>query len=208
MEESRHGGRRRKRARARSFLGAAAISASLTPACAFLTHQHHPCHGPARPPQRTTTPEKAWDISRGNNSSLRRVRHLPAHTEEKIDPRFKPLKRPPLIRSTPRRGSRSSGSDKPETAESGGGLGGGSADVPGLDLTYQSKPSVYQVQLFRSIVECERNSLAYLPSGLADKAVVASMVLRRLLELNPGRQAFFLVETTALAAQQVRALIL
>lgn len=205
MGELPHG-RRRKRVRARSFLGAAAISASLTPACAFLTHPHqHCCRGPsARPPQRANTPQTTRNTAR-ESSSLQRVWRLPAHTEEKIDWRFKPLKWPPLVRSAKRGSDTGGGTGKPETTQSGRGSGD-SADVPRLGLANQSKPNEYQAELFRLIVECERNSLVYLPTGSAGKTVVASMVLRRLLELNPGRQAFFLVETTALAVQQVRAL--
>lgn len=207
MEGIRDG--RRKRVRARSFLGAAAISASLTPAaCAFLAHQHqhhhhHQCHRPTRPAPSTPPPaERSWSIARGRNgrsSSLRRVRCLPARTEE-IQWQFKPSKWPPLVRSIPKRGG-VSGGGKPEATESGlGGGGGGSGEVPGLT---KSMPRSYQVGLFRSVMECERNSLVYLPTGLG-KTLVASMVLKRLLDLNPGRQAFFLVETAALAAQQVR----
>eukprot|EP00752_Nemacystus_decipiens_P003611 g3328.t1 len=201
MEEPRHR-RRRKRVRARSFVGAAAISASLTPAvtCAFLTHQHHPCHGPTRPPQRTAkAPEKAWQSAR-EGGSLRRMRCLPAHTEEMTDWRFKPLKWPPLVRSTPKRGGGGGDSGRPRATESEL-VGDSTLDLPG-GLTDRSKPSAYQVDLFRSIMECERNSLVHLPTASASRTVVASLVLGRLLELNPGRQAFFLVETTALAVQQ------
>lgn len=190
MEELRNG--RRRRVPARSLLGAAAFSASLTPACAFLTHQHHQCQGPTRPSPSTESSEKTWSVTRGG-SDLRRSRCIPAHTEE-VDWRLEPLKLPPLVRSLPKRGS----SGEPES-----GVGGDAADVLGLT---KSKPGGYQVQMYRSIMECERNALVYLPTGLG-KTLVASLVLRRLLELNPGRQAFFLVETTALAEQQVRALL-
>lgn len=66
----------------------------------------------------------------------------------------------------------------------------------------RTPPRAYQEELFSAVMECEQNSLVYLPTGLG-KTLVASMVLRRLLDLNPDRQTFFLVETTALAMQQV-----
>ena len=45
-------------------------------------------------------------------------------------------------------------------------------------------------------------SLVYLPTGLG-KTLVAAMVLQKMLRINPDRQAYFLVETNALALQQV-----
>lgn len=207
MEELR-GGRRgqaaARRVRARSFLGAAAISASLTPAGAFLTHQQQ-CHGAATratPNVKSSEKKSCWGIARGS-SSLRRVRCLPAHTEEEREWHFKPLNWPPLVRRTPGGGGGGGGSEPKQQAEAReSGLGGESADVLGLT---RSKPRSYQVELFRSVMESERNSLVYLPTVLG-KTVVAGMVLKRLLDLNPGRQAFFLVDTTALAVQQVRVL--
>lgn len=75
------------------------------------------------------------------------------------------------------------------------------ATSPGEGLT-KSAPRSYQVELFRAVTESASNSLVYLPTGLG-KTLVATMVLSRLLECNPDRQAFFLVETNALAMQQV-----
>ena len=72
----------------------------------------------------------------------------------------------------------------------------------GIGLT-KTTPRAYQVELFRSVIESERNSLVYLPTGLG-KTLVVAMVIKRLLELNTDKQAYFLVETNALAIQQVR----
>lgn len=182
----------RRRLRALSFLGAAAISAASTPACAFLTHQH-PCHGAARAaPPSTNAAEKGWNIAQ-RSSSPRRVRHLPAHAEER-GWQFKPLKLPPLVRSIPK-----SGCGRPEQ-NPGEEVSELSGDVPALT---RSKPRGYQTELFRSVMECERNSLVCLPPG-PGTTLVTSMVLKQLLGLNPGRQALFLVETAAVAARQVR----
>lgn len=74
--------------------------------------------------------------------------------------------------------------------------------VWGEGLT-KTKPRAYQSELFRTVMDTERNSLVYLPTGLG-KTLVSIMVVQRLLELNPDRQAVFLVETNALAIQQVR----
>ncbi|CAN0172944.1 unnamed protein product, partial [Laminaria digitata] len=75
----------------------------------------------------------------------------------------------------------------------------------GVGLT-KTAPRPYQVELFRGVMESERNSLVYLPTGLG-KTLVAAMVIKRLLELNDDKQAFFLVETNALAMQQVGCLV-
>lgn len=200
MEELRHG-RRSKRARARSFLGAAAISASLTtPAArAFLTHQHRQCNAATRPAQSTRAPEKSWGVARGS-SQPRAARRLLAQTQE-VERRSKPLKWPPLVRSIiPGRGGGGGGG---EPGAEGSELGGGGGDSAGVLPLTRSKPRIYEVELFRSVMECKRNSLVYLPT-LVGKTLVAGMVLKRLLELNPGRQALFLVGTSSLAAQQVR----
>lgn len=91
--------------------------------------------------------------------------------------------------------------------EGGRGHGSGSVVAEGggqqpQQLTRRSTPRGYQEELFWAVMGSERNSMVYLPTGLG-KTLVACMVLRRLLYLNPGRQAYFLVETTALAMQQV-----
>lgn len=52
------------------------------------------------------------------------------------------------------------------------------------------------------VMKNERNALVYLPTGLG-KTLVAAMVLKKMLHCNPERQAVFLVETNALAIQQV-----
>lgn len=70
------------------------------------------------------------------------------------------------------------------------------------NLLTSKTPRPYQVELFCAVLNCTRNSLVYLPTGLG-KTLVAGMVLQKLLQLNPERQAYFLVETNALALQQV-----
>lgn len=70
------------------------------------------------------------------------------------------------------------------------------------NLLKSKAPRPYQIELFSTVLECKRNSLVYLPTGLG-KTLVAAMVLQKLLQLNPERQAYFLVETNALALQQV-----
>lgn len=130
------------------------------------------------------------------------MRRLPAHTEATTW-HFEPAKWPRLVRSTPARGGGGGGSSKPQTGAKEVELVGGDSADDVLTTLPSSKPRDYQVELFRSVMECERNSLVYLPNGLG-KTLVAGMVLKRLLELNPGRQAFFLVETTTLAVQQVK----
>lgn len=70
------------------------------------------------------------------------------------------------------------------------------------NLLKNKAPRPYQMELFRTVLVCKRNSLVYLPTGLG-KTLVAGMVLQKLLQLNPERQAYFLVETNALALQQV-----
>lgn len=110
---------------------------------------------------------------------LSKVKLMPPSKED-IEREFKPRKRPPLVRFV--------GNQK-------------EASAPEVGLT-KSYPRPYQIELFRIVTECERNSLVYLPTGLG-KTLVAAMVLRHLLELNPERQAYFVVETSALAMQQV-----
>lgn len=62
-----------------------------------------------------------------------------------------------------------------------------------------------KVALYRAVVECERNSLVYLPRGRGlGRTLLAGMVMRRLLDLNPQRQAFFLVEMEAQVSKPVR----
>ena len=68
-----------------------------------------------------------------------------------------------------------------------------------------STHSLEKVALYHAVVECERNSLVYLPRsrGLG-RTLVVGMVMRRLLNLNPQRQAFFLVEMDAQVSVRVR----
>lgn len=68
-----------------------------------------------------------------------------------------------------------------------------------------STHSLEKVALYHAVVECERNSLVYLPRsrGLG-RTLVVGMVMRRLLDLNPQRQAFFLVEMDAQVSVRVR----
>lgn len=120
------------------------------------------------------------------DTSLKSVPLMPALDAEKLC-RFTPKERPPLIKSI---ADGTYHGDEPSPSHDGVGL----TNTP---------PRAYQSELFRSVLGCERNSLVYLPTGLG-KTLVAAMVLQRLLELNPGRQAFFLVEANALAMQQVR----
>ncbi|CBN78074.1 DEAD box helicase [Ectocarpus siliculosus] len=122
---------------------------------------------------------KSWKNVR--ESSLRKVKLLPAGKEEE-ERQFTPRQWPTLRKSL------AGGSNDP-------GHGGG-----GMDLT-RSTPRGYQEELFDAVMECERNSLVYLPTGLG-KTLVAAMVLKQMLDWNPERQAYFLVETTALAMQQ------
>eukprot|EP00903_Cladosiphon_okamuranus_P019581 g18009.t1 len=146
----------------------------------------------------------SWKTAR--DSSLREVNLLPAAKEEE-DRRFTPRRWPPLIRS---HGAPSTAvaSGLPFADHTGGGrrrrrqLGGGTGGRAGAQqqLT-RTTPRGYQEELFLAVMGSERNSMVYLPTGLG-KTLVACMVLRRLLDLNPGRQAYFLVETTALAVQQ------
>lgn len=88
----------------------------------------------------------------------------------------------------------------------GDGIGHGNVAIDGRQQQQQqltrSTPRGYQEELYAAVMGSERNSMVYLPTGLG-KTLVACMVLRRMLDLNPGRQAYFLVETTALAMQQV-----
>lgn len=123
---------------------------------------------------------KSWKSVK--DSSLKKVRLIPTSTEDKAC-QFKPQSRPPLVRSV------TVGTNSKEALS------------PGTGLT-KTPPRQYQVELFRAVTENERNSLVYLPTGLG-KTVVAAMVLQRLLGLNPGRQAYFLVDSNALAMQQV-----
>ncbi|CAN0530272.1 unnamed protein product, partial [Ectocarpus sp. 12 AP-2014] len=122
---------------------------------------------------------KSWKNVR--ESSLRKVKLLPAGKEEE-ERQFTPRQWPTLRKS----------------------LAGGSNDHGhrggGMDLT-KSTPRGYQEELFDAVMECERNSLVYLPTGLG-KTLVAAMVIKQMLDWNPERQAYFLVETTALAMQQ------
>lgn len=125
---------------------------------------------------------KNWKAVR--NSSLKKVQVLPATPGEKKR-QFKPRTWLPLVRHA-------AASDKANAKRRAG---------VGMGLT-KTTPRPYQVELFRSVIESERNSLVYLPTGLG-KTLVAAMVIKRLLELNKDKQAFFLVETNALAMQQV-----
>ncbi|CAM9196053.1 unnamed protein product, partial [Ectocarpus sp. 12 AP-2014] len=122
---------------------------------------------------------KSWKNVR--ESSLRKVKLLPAGKEEE-ERQFTPRQWPTLRKS----------------------LAGGSNDHGhrggGMDLT-RSTPRGYQEELFDAVMDCERNSLVYLPTGLG-KTLVAAMVIKQMLDWNPERQAYFLVETTALAMQQ------
>lgn len=70
---------------------------------------------------------------------------------------------------------------------------------------YSLATYILKVDLYRAAVECERNSLVYLPRhrGLGG-TLLAGMVMRRILDLNPQRQAFFLVETDAQISAPVR----
>lgn len=76
-----------------------------------------------------------------------------------------------------------------------------SDSLDGRGLT-KTKPRPYQSELFRMVTRTERNSLVYLPTGLG-KTLVAAMVVKCMSEWNPERLAVFLVETNALAIQQV-----
>lgn len=71
-----------------------------------------------------------------------------------------------------------------------------------VDSLTRTNPRDYQIELFKLVMETERNALVYLPTGLG-KTLVATMVVKKMLSLNPERQAVFLVETNALAIQQV-----
>lgn len=126
-----------------------------------------------------------WRLTKDN--ALEKVDVLPALQTEKAR-QFTPKTRPPLVKNvtakTPHRINAA-----------------GEAFPPGEGLT-KTSPRPYQVELFRAVTACERNSLVWLPMGL-DNTLIASMVLQQILELNPERQGFFLVETTALAMQQV-----
>lgn len=73
--------------------------------------------------------------------------------------------------------------------------------VEGEGLT-ETHPRSYQSELFTLVMASERNALVYLPTGLG-KTLVSIMAVQRMLELNPERQAYFLVETNALVIQQV-----
>eukprot|EP00752_Nemacystus_decipiens_P002257 g2138.t1 len=168
---------------------------------------------------------KSWKTAR--DSSLRNVSHLPAAKEEQ-GRRFTPRRWPPLIRSNGAPSLHPVGTTAKKTSgltsaaspiidpaggrrQSGGGGGGGGgggrghsriiAEGAGAQTLTRSTPRGYQEELFSAVMGSERNSMVYLPTGLG-KTLVACMVLRRLLDLNPGRQAYFLVETTALAMQQ------
>ena len=123
---------------------------------------------------------KTWRVAR--DTSLCSVPLMPP-CEGKTSTRYTPKTRPPLVRS----------------------VANSSLDVgtfPRETELANTPPRAYQSELFRLVMESERNSLVYLPTGLG-KTLVAAMVLQRLLQLNPERQAFFLVETNALAIQQV-----
>lgn len=126
---------------------------------------------------------KSWREAR--EGSLREVLLLPAGKEEE-ERKFKPRQWPPLIKSE---------------GGGGGSAGGAGAVAVAAGLT-KTPPRAYQEELFEAVMESDQNSLVYLPTGLG-KTLVAVMALRRMLDLNPERQAFFLVETTALAVQQV-----
>ncbi|CAM9621477.1 unnamed protein product [Scytosiphon promiscuus] len=124
---------------------------------------------------------KSWKDAR--EGTLRKVLLLPAGKEEE-ERQFQPRQWPPLVKTVRH--------DDQDAAV---------AAVTATAGMMRTPPRAYQEELFSAVMECEQNSLVYLPTGLG-KTLVASMVLRRLLDLNPDRQAFFLVETTALAMQQ------
>ncbi|CAM9305781.1 unnamed protein product [Pylaiella littoralis] len=172
--------------RAWVFLAVAVmISAPSMPARGFLVSRQG--HGAIKPPtllnnnsRHTRDCKKSSRIPARGKTGLRSVQCVAAAAAPETlyvnkEWQFEPLERPPLVR-------------------------GEDTETDGLGLT-SNEPRNYQVELFRAVMECQRNSLVYLPTGLG-KTLVASMVLKRLLDLNPGRQAFFLVETTALAVQQ------
>ncbi|CAN0017126.1 unnamed protein product, partial [Discosporangium mesarthrocarpum] len=73
------------------------------------------------------------------------------------------------------------------------------------DTLTKSTPRGYQTEIFERVMEKQENFLVYLPTGLG-KTLVAAMVIQEVLRQNRGRQAFFVVETNALAMQQVGAL--
>lgn len=76
------------------------------------------------------------------------------------------------------------------------------SEVEEANSLTRTSPRDYQRELYKLVMETERNALVYLPTGLG-KTLVATMVVKKLLSLNPERQAVFLVETNALAIQQV-----
>lgn len=123
-----------------------------------------------------------WKVTRSN--ALRDVTLIPEFSQDKTM-QSKLKSRPPLVPHV----------TLLESVEANRAL------ITGAGMT-KTFPRPYQRELFRSVIECKRNSLVYLPTGLG-KTLVACMVLEAILRLNPGRQAFFLVETNALAMQQV-----
>lgn len=123
---------------------------------------------------------KTWKEAR--EASLQNVAPMPSTKLEK-GWQFKPRARPPLVRTV----------EVSVAFDKGG--------QEGKALT-KTAPRPYQAELFGIVLRCKRNSLVYLPTGLG-KTLVAGMVLQKMLQLNPDRQAFFLVETNALALQQV-----
>ncbi|CAM9101617.1 unnamed protein product [Pylaiella littoralis] len=124
---------------------------------------------------------------------------LMAASKEDRARRFEPKKRPPLVRSVV------FAPGAVHTAGGGRDKVGGAAAAAAAEWRAMTKthPRPYQAKLSRAVIECERNSLTYLPPGTAlGRTLVAASVMQRLLELNSDRQAFFLVETDARAMQQ------
>lgn len=124
----------------------------------------------------------SWMSAR--EKGLGEVRVMPPRKEDE-QRQFKPQERPPLVRSV---------SHATKGEEEASALG------EGLTTT---RPRSYQAEVFRSTVMGERNSLVYLPAGFGE-TLIAAMVLKKLMDLNIERQAFYLVHTDAEAMRQVR----
>lgn len=124
----------------------------------------------------------SWMSAR--ETGLGGVQVMPPRKEDEHR-QFKPQERPPLVRSI---------SHATKGEEEASALG------EGLTTT---RPRSYQAEVFQSAIMGERNSLVYLPSGFG-KTVTAAMVVKKLMDLNAERQAFFLVHTDAEAMRQVR----
>lgn len=130
---------------------------------------------------------RSWREAR-ESSSLNILRVLPA-SEDDLGMKFSPQAWLPLAKTL-------EAAKKVRTADREEPL-----NETGEGLT-KTPPRPYQSELYRMVTRTKRNSLVYLPTGLG-KTLVATMAVQSMLRWNPERLAVFLVETNALAIQQV-----